>query len=373
MGFGPLLHFMAASSVAYPLPLDYVASRPAFALFLPFDVLDGQGRPLMENRTIRHRSATSEPVVCPYADYRRDSGKPMNAAALAAFNRLGVRTLDLLGLHASCVRETRPIERADVLQLWRISKLAVSAVARFGVRQVLSTPGVAGIDAASGAVYKVARGLVSLFEELASAQGSLAECSLDSIVAFVENRQLLEGPREVCAAPLPLIRRVISHLLHTATTSPPAPACARTALHYAALLSMAERACFACQVVRNALHPSPALPVRHTFAAARDAARVGQGGTQMALEALKSVERLHWSEDNADGEAALARLVADGSSLIQAPASNRQAAWLEFRQIAVLVLERVNSEVAVLEGSRDVRSLAVKDFDLFFGPHPLLA
>ena len=357
------------AAAAYPLPLGYVSRRPVFTLFLPFDVLDAAGRPVMENRTIAHKDATDSVVDCPYSDYRAGIGKPMNAGALAAFNRLGPRALDLISHYADRVSTMRHIARPDVLQLWRISKLAVSAVARLGVREVVSEKDSQTVDSAAAAVYKVARGLVSLFEELASTQGPFAECTVDSVLTFVEQKQLLEGHREVCAAPIPLIRRVVTHLLRASTEAPTVPDFARDDVKYAALLSIAERVCFACQVVRHNIHGehSFGLPIRHTFAAARDAALVGQGDPRRAIQALELLVQLHWEEDNPDGEETLGWLVNAGQSIVGAPALEKHLAWEQFRQLAVTALQQVNGKLACLEGSADVRMLTDRDFDLFFG------
>jgi hypothetical protein len=335
------------------------------------------GRPLMENRTVAHRESTDPLVACPYGDYRTDTGKQMNIGALAAFNRLGPHTLELISRYGAAVCRSRPIERPDVLQAWRISKLAVSTVSRRGVRQVLGAAHCGGVDGAASSVYKVARGLVSLFELLAEFEGSHTRHTVDAILEFVERLKLLEGPREVCAAPTSLIRRVLTHMLQVLPQESLNASLTGDEVHYAALHSMAERICFACQVIRTGILSLPgsgeskgsAPPsVRHTFATARDAAEVGRAGLAAQVAALDQLPRLHWAEDNPDGERILRRLVAVGQSVLHEAAPVETGAWNAFRDLAVDALQQVSAGVAHLEGTSGMKVLNERDFDLFFGP-----
>jgi len=233
------------------------------------------------------------------------------------------------------------------------------------------------VDGAASSVYKVARGLVSLFELLAGAEGSQAEYTVHATLAFVERLKLLEGPREVCAAPAPLIRRVLTHMLLAASQESLDGSPSRDEMRYAALHSMAERICFACQVVRTGVlslpergesRNSPTSSVRHTFASARDAAEVGRAGSVAQAAALDQLHRLHWAEDNPDGERILSRLLAVGQSVLSEPTPMETGAWNDFRDLAIDALQQASVGVAHLEGMSGMRVLTERDFDLFFGP-----
>jgi hypothetical protein len=366
--------------VAFPLPLSYLQPRPAFALFLPLDVLDAAGRPLMEGRTVLHTALKAQLVRCPYADHRADSGKPMNATALHDFSQRGIESLHLFSRYCSMVAATHSSAESSVLGLWQVAKVGTTIATFELVPSMLGYHEGRQLGVVTSGVYKVCRGLADLAELLlADIKDPHMRCDVNDVMTFVHRHKLLVGRNETCAAPEGLIRRVlqlITDALTGTTEKSPLTESERAHLTFAALYSQMERLCFVYELTRCAIvgdkGPGHATS-RHTFSKARDALAIAGKGRVARLKAVEDLERLMWANVDPVGEAALRATINLSRAILNScPHHARQDEWRVFAESIACAMQRINLTLGKMfnAGSNPQAVISVKDIQNFFGHAP---
>jgi len=370
------------TNIAYPLPARYIARRPAFSLFVPLDVLDETGRPLMENRTVRHEPPENSLAPCPYTDHRARQAKPINLGALKDFNRYGNATLELLSKYCHCVKLGDSTQAgATTLQIWRVAKLGVSVPSRILVPFLLRESGDRELDGPIGAIYKVSRGLMDLMLNASNFLPSIEKVwSADEILEFIERHEQLVGRREVCAAPLVLIRRVLAHIVErlskdiASETQIPADK-----LDFTVMLSLMERLSFVFELTRCSMHlrltdsSAPGPTTRHTFAAARDALSLASQSSESQLQALQKLARFHWRSFDPVAEKLFDDLLGQSIDLLaHANCGSTRTAWEDFFALSLEGVQLINEKLVAAGHMHDMDPCVItpRDLEIFFGPSP---
>lgn len=166
---------------------------------------DDEGRPLDERRApaLARQGVPTELRTCPYHDERK--GEPMNVSALAQATRhLPDVTKDLTAFRAR-LHETGGWEPMLVTVL---DALAAPAV------YLLQDPRASIVPVRNAVRYKIAAGFYSALRRLLELGAQEAvPVTVDAFSSFVQRERLLIGPREACAGPPPMIRRLTELLM----------------------------------------------------------------------------------------------------------------------------------------------------------------
>lgn len=171
--------------------------------------LDDEGRPLLEGRAT-HELRDGVPMdmrVCRYADDR--GGRRMNVSALGQVtNHLDY----ILDRFASC-QVALGVDEMTWPLVHAVNHHVLLGPTRYHLAGHTVCPGQVA------AAHKVAVGYLAPLRAMLEDADGYPPLSVDAMLERVFERKLLHGAREVCAAPLDLIRRVTEHMLTARKTA----------------------------------------------------------------------------------------------------------------------------------------------------------
>ncbi|HTQ80352.1 MAG TPA: hypothetical protein VMM92_10170, partial [Thermoanaerobaculia bacterium] len=197
-------------------------------LTFPLDrVIDDEGRPLYEGRASQEMRAIAplEHAVCPYAGSRYKHEKPMNVSGLRQMSRHWEDVI--AGLQYLRSLYPQPAPHIRYIDLWKICNLGEYLTAYLLFRGNDPVPNRA-LPANVAGIFKIVIGLVHAARQLAFTSLFLGVEKINEpldhgqLYAFVEERKLFIGPKEVCAGPEPLIKEVIEVIKAPAVPLDPA-------------------------------------------------------------------------------------------------------------------------------------------------------
>ena len=357
-------------ALAYPLPHKYLVNRPALSLFLPMDFQDSTGRALMENRSLVHDMAEGNMRSCPYEDHRKNSSKPINAGALMELNRHSVRIFQHFAAYASLVSSYAIPRKMTLLEIWRAISIARLVIVEQAIPHLLWEKPLR-IDSDVASIFKVSRGLNDLFLDLSESLPSLdIYWSTDQLVSHIEERKMLIGRREVCAAPPELIRRTLDFLVNPKVV--PSKLVINSAerhQEFASLYSLLERACFAFELARcTLLRKNLKVPqTRNTFASSVLALKVSQLSHVEKKMRLRNQALLHWHPLHPNLNETLENIVS--LALAIDDSENDQATWNLLQKNMLNFIQGVNSLLCPLLEWQPISPylFVERDLDIFFG------
>jgi hypothetical protein len=172
------------------------------------DVRDDEDRPLNERRApaLARQRVPTDMRACPYHDERK--GEPMNVSALAQ----ATRHLDAVVSDLTRFRSMLPEDGGWDPTLTTVLD-ALSAPGLF----LLRNPQASGVPAQLAVSHKVAAGFYAALRRLLELEVREAVAvSPEGFLEFVRRERLLIGPREACAGPPNMIRRLTEVIMRRA-------------------------------------------------------------------------------------------------------------------------------------------------------------
>lgn len=214
---------IAHTKIAYPIRLDYVFQRPAFATFCPVDYLDVSGVPVLEGRSVAHRPPPTGYAACPYADGRFKHSRPMNWVALRNLRKVKSPVANIISsVCAEMPREFGADTQPTLLDLYRFAYICHKAPAYFALKCGAGEDAEPKIPSDYAATSRFSNGLTHLFYHVATnAPDMMADVrSAEELYRYADENRLLIGAREVCAGPPKLIVRTIEEVILALASRP---------------------------------------------------------------------------------------------------------------------------------------------------------
>lgn len=210
-----------------------MASVSSFVIYVLEDVdwlLDVDGRPLGEQRAPAARQGVrTELQRCPYSGSRHHHGFKMNVSALRQIAaHWGAVREDMSCLRSEHLRRTNRDGMA-LRDLWRVSTAArlLPAYLYFSGRARDRE-----LPVSVSALYKSVVGIVALLEAMLTVEGVPLDAAvtgddIESLIEFADGSGLLIGSRQVCPAPLNMMREALDILAFggPSCTRPSSPLC----------------------------------------------------------------------------------------------------------------------------------------------------
>lgn len=360
--------------MTYPLPMEYARARPAFAIFLPSDVLDAAGRPVAEWRSMQWPLQPSDLQTCPYDGPRQGHRYPMNVGALRALNRC--RRNFNQTLTKFCQLGLLSAPNASLMNLWRVASIGRSCIGFYTLSSTSAPRHPQAIDSGVASFHKVCRGLHFTYLHIAQAGRELhAEWSPLELLAYAESERLLIGRREVCAAPPSLILAIVDDQMHALQSATGELRVEDEKLRNFVLgVDFVERLALLYEVMRvhiiRRASPSTESRARHCFGMCNDAQEYAKLKAPHLNARLQGMNRLTWPIASAeDLLGSLNEAFERADAVCELP---DEESWRCFARTCLTALNIANSFLAlacdIQNGSAP--KLSLQDMNFFFGPPP---
>lgn len=183
--------------LAYPFPLSFMKMNTYFLMFCPPDVLDNSGRPVVEGRSINYQLDASSYRTCHYPDSRLFVDGKMNVASLAAYLDNKAAVLQLANGIAHRTSKTRSSQEAAIF--WSAYCLHKAPIIYHIEGQLNEINSIAEEIAIAS---RICEGIISALMKIAGdKEFPNGICNSKNLFDYANNKGMLIGRREVCAAP----------------------------------------------------------------------------------------------------------------------------------------------------------------------------
>lgn len=204
--------------IPYPLPFEYVRARPAFTVFFPIDILSSSGRPILEGRSYIFKGLLDEYKKCPYQGSRHSHEKPMNAGALKSVIKNRGSISEIIKSFAFVMCSEKETEAGSLVRLWRLAYMGWSAPVFWWLineNNEISVPD----DIAD--LSKFCHGILTLVKAIFFDDNVDRNkyWSAEDLFQYAEERNILVGFNEVCAAPPNVIKSILELVISETSKS----------------------------------------------------------------------------------------------------------------------------------------------------------
>lgn len=203
-------------NLPYPININVLKDFPIFFSCIPIDLLDQDGRPILEGRSIYNKPSDSDYSICQYQGKRKKNSYPMNKEALRKAWKHADEIISILHLFKSQAKYIRKIskEKVTLADVLYTAALSGFKTANYYLADSVLNESKFTYPSHLSAVSKICHGLCHLTHNCDKRiiEYCFEKNKIDELYDYIDCRELLIGhqTREVCAGPAMMIKRILA-------------------------------------------------------------------------------------------------------------------------------------------------------------------